>query len=152
MAFEKMDRNRGKGTAADHIGNYNFNVEIEGVQVGYFKAVDGLNMELEVIEYQDGDDIILRKRPGRAKYGDITLKKGYVVTPDLQKWWVDCVQGNVTRKTITIKLNDNVGSTVQTWIAYETWPKGWKVNGFDGKGNDVVTEEITFVVEELKFG
>ncbi|MCF7925986.1 MAG: hypothetical protein K9L74_00215 [Candidatus Izimaplasma sp.] len=30
-------------------------------------------------EYQDGDDLLLRKRPGRAKYGDITLKKSYVL-------------------------------------------------------------------------
>ena len=29
------------------------------------------------IEYQDGDDIILRKRPGRTKYGNITLSKAY---------------------------------------------------------------------------
>ena len=35
------------------------------------------------VEYQDGDDLILRKRPGRAKYGDITLKKGYVFNPDI---------------------------------------------------------------------
>lgn len=26
----------------------------------------------------------------------------------------------------------------------------WKVNGFDGKGNDVVTEEITFAKKDLK--
>ena len=26
----------------------------------------------------------------------------------------------------------------------------WKVNGFDGKGNDVVTEEITIVHEYIK--
>jgi hypothetical protein len=25
--------------------------------------------------YQDGDDPVLRKRPGRTKYNDITLKK-----------------------------------------------------------------------------
>ena len=29
------------------------------------------------IEYQDGDDLILRKRPGRTKYGNITLSKAY---------------------------------------------------------------------------
>ena len=28
--------------------------------------------------YQDGEDRVLRKRPGRTSYGDITLKKGYV--------------------------------------------------------------------------
>lgn len=38
--------------------------------------------------YQDGDDLILRKRPGRAKYGDITLKKGARCGPD------DCDDGS----------------------------------------------------------
>lgn len=30
--------------------------------------------DAKVNEYQDGDDLILRKRPGRIKYGDVTLK------------------------------------------------------------------------------
>lgn len=151
MGF-KMDRNRGQNVAADHLGAYNFTVGIEGINAGYFKNVDGLSMELEVIEFQDGDDLQLRKRPGRLKFGDITLKKGYVVTPDLQKWFEETRNGNVTRKTITIELKDNVGKTVQSWIALETWIKQWKVNGLDGKGNDVFTEEIVLVCEELKFG
>lgn len=33
---------------------------------------------------------------------------------------------------------------------FEAFPKAWKVNGFDGKGNDVVTEEIVFVAERVK--
>ena len=70
----------------DHIGAYNFSVEIQGVSAGYFKGVDGLNAEIEVIEFQDGDDLVLRKRPGRAKFGDVTFKKGYIVTPELQEW------------------------------------------------------------------
>lgn len=151
MGF-KMDRNRGQNTASDHLGAYNFTITIEGINAGYFKNVDGLSMELEVIEFQDGDDLQLRKRPGRTKFGDITLKKGYVVTPDLQKWFEETRNGNVTRKTVTIELKDNVGKTVQSWIALETWIKQWKVNGLDGKGNDVFTEEIVLVCEELKFG
>lgn len=133
----------------DHVGAYNFSVEIEGINAGYFKAVDGISAEVEVIEFQDGDDIILRKRPGRTKYGDITLKKGYVITKDLQDWWKDIKDGNYERKNIAIHLNDNIGGRLRTWKCVGCWPKQWKVNGFDGKGNDVVTEEITFVVEEL---
>ena len=41
----------------DHLGAYNFMVEISGVSAGYFKGVDGLNAEIEVIEFQDGDDL-----------------------------------------------------------------------------------------------
>lgn len=133
----------------DHVGAYNFTVEIEGINAGYFKNVDGLSAEIEVIEFQDGDDLVLRKRPGRAKYGDITLKKGYIVTKDLQDWWKAIKDGQYQRKNIAIHLNDNAAGRLRTWKCLGCWPKAWKVNGFDGKGNDVVTEEITFVVEEL---
>jgi hypothetical protein len=53
----------------------NFQVEIGGMPesdrstdrsgiVGGFKSVSGFDSETEVVEYQDGDDIVLRKRPG----------------------------------------------------------------------------------------
>ena len=64
----------------DHIGNFNFKVEIEGVTQGAFKNVEGLDSETEVVEFQDGEDIVLRKRPGRTKYSNLTLKRGYINT------------------------------------------------------------------------
>jgi T4-like virus tail tube protein gp19 len=45
------------------IGNYNFRVEIDGVSAGYFKSVEGL----------DAGSVTFQR-----KWGDITLKKGYV--------------------------------------------------------------------------
>ena len=137
-------------TDLDHLGGYNFTVEIQGVSAGYFKGVDGINCEIEVIEFQDGDDLTLRKRPGRAKFGDVTLKKGYIVTPDLQEWWKNARDGQYDRRDISVVLNDNAANEVRRWNLYGCWPKQWKVNAFDGKGNDVVTEEITFVVEEME--
>ena len=134
----------------DHVGAYNFKVDINGVTAGYFKGVDGINAELEVIEFQDGDDLTLRKRPGRAKFGDVTLKKGYIVTADLQEWWNQAKAGQYVRRDISITLNDNAGGELRRWNLYDCWPKSWKINALDGKGNDVVTEEITCVVENLE--
>ncbi|OIP28986.1 MAG: hypothetical protein AUK47_28580 [Deltaproteobacteria bacterium CG2_30_63_29] len=134
----------------DHVGAYNFSVEIQGVAAGYFKGVDGINCEIEVIEFQDGDDLTLRKRPGRSKFGDVTLKKGYIVTAELQEWWKAARDGQYDRRDISICLHDNAGNEIRRWNLYGCWPKQWKVNAFDGKGNDVVTEEITFVVEEAE--
>ena len=139
-------------TDIDHVGAYNFKVDIGGVTAGYFKGVDGINAELEVIEFQDGDDLTLRKRPGRAKFGDVTLKKGYIVTQDLQDWWRQARDGQYVRRDISIILNDNSGNAIRTWFLFGCWPKAWKVSALDGKGNDVVTEEITFVVEDLQIG
>ena len=139
-------------TDIDHVGAYNFKVDIGGVTAGYFKGVDGINAELEVIEFQDGDDLTLRKRPGRAKFGDVTLKKGYIVTPDLQEWWRLAREGQYVRRDISIILNDNAGTPIRTWFLFGCWPKSWKISALDGKGNDVVTEEITFVVENMQIG
>ncbi|MEE9323465.1 MAG: hypothetical protein V3U72_02875, partial [Candidatus Aenigmarchaeota archaeon] len=44
----------------DPIGNYNFKVEIAGIEAGYFTSVDGLTIEHEVIEYMNGDELLVR--------------------------------------------------------------------------------------------
>ena len=33
---------------------------------------------------------------------------------------------------------------------HRTFPSKWKMASFDGKGNDVITEEITIVAEQVK--
>ena len=57
-------------------------------------------------------------------------------------------------KTLRLRLGAHLTLLIgphkhSNWKCLGCWPKAWKVNGFDGKGNDVVTEEITFVVEEM---
>jgi len=140
----------------DAIGNYNFRVEIDGIDAGQFQGVDGLGMELEVIEYQNGDDSILRKRPGRTKFNDVTLKKGYIATTILHDWIDQARLGNgqYERKLVSVVLHDNGdpmndpgGSEIKRWNLYECWPKSWKVTSLDGKGTDILVEEVVIVTE-----
>ena len=138
----------------DHVGAYNFRVEIEGVTAGAFRSVEGLGAETEVIEYQDGDDNFLRKRPGRTKYSNITLKRGYTATDDLWNWWKQVAENpnKPIKRTITLVLdNPETGEEVRRWNLFGCWPKQWKLGGLDDKGEEVVTEEVVFVVEELQF-
>jgi len=137
----------------DPIGNYNFRVEIEGVDAGHFMAVDGLSVEQEVIEYQDGDDPLTRKRPGRVKYGDVTLKKGYIATTILNDWieQARCGRGQYARKSMSVVLHDNsdpeAGGEIKRWNCQQCFPKSWKMSSLDGKGNDVLTEEMVITIE-----
>lgn len=84
-------------------------MEISGVDAGRFQAVSGLGDEIEVIEFQDGDDLVLRKRPGRVRFDDVTLKKGYIVTNDLRRWWQAASKGQFERRSISIILCDAAG-------------------------------------------
>ena len=135
----------------DHIGNFNFRVEIEGITVGAFRNVEGLESETEIIEFQDGDDIILRKRPGRTKYANIVLKKGYIATRDLWEWRRSVIEGHVERKSGSIVLLGDDGQTeLARYNFYEAWPSKWKGFTLDGKGNDVNVEEIELAVERIE--
>ena len=136
----------------DPIGNYHFRVEIEGVDAGQFTEVDGLRIEQEVIEYQNGDDPLTRKRPGRVTYGEITLKKEYTSESILNDWIEMARTSNAdyTRKNMSIVLFDQNDQEIKRWNLFECFPKSWKISSLDGKGNDVLTEEIVIVIERFE--
>ncbi len=140
----------------DHIGAFSFKVEIEGVtageyvSMGSFKSVEGLDSEVEVVEFQDGDDLILRKRPGRTKYSNITLKKGSIATTTLYKWRQDIVAKKVSKKNGRITLMDDSGQEILRYNFFEAWPSKWKGYTLDGKGADVNVEEMELAVEKLE--
>jgi len=136
--------------AHDHVGQFNFKVEIDGVTVAAFKGVDGLDSETEVVEYQDGDDLKLRKRPGRTKYSNIVLKRGYVSTEELWFWRKHVMDGKVQRKSGSIVLCNDNGAEVMRYNFFEAWPCKWKGFSLDGKGADVVVEEIELAVEWIE--
>lgn len=125
-----------------------FRVDLDGAVVGSFRQVEGLSIEQEVVEFQNGDDPLLRKRPGRVKYGDITLKRGYVGDTTLNDWIEVARLGDTPRKTMSIVMYDNASATpIKTWNCYGCFPKSWKLSSLDGKGNDVLTEEVVIVIE-----
>ena len=70
------------GRGHDHIGNFNFRIEIEGLASARFKQLDGIVSETEVITYGGTVDQLQRKRPGRSKWQDVTLKRGFTNDPN----------------------------------------------------------------------
>ncbi len=135
----------------DHIGNFNFRVEIEGVTQGSFAEVSGLDSETEVVEYQDGDDIILRKRPGRTRYSNIVLKWGYSQSDELWKWRKAVVDGRVERKAGSIILMGDDGATeIGRFNFFEAWPCKWTFGPLDGQANETMIEVLELAVEKIE--
>ena len=125
-----------------------FQIEIEGKAVGTFREVEGLESNVETVEYQDGDDNFLRKRPGRAKFGDISIRRGNTLNTELKEWWDKLRQGNYDRKSLDVALRDDCVPPV----IYTNFPAKWSISGtVDSKSDDVLTEEITMTVEEMSF-
>lgn len=134
----------------DHIGQFNFKVEIEGVMAGAFKNVEGLDSETEVIEYQDGEDRILHVKPGKTTYKNLILKQGSMGKDLLSNWRKSVLAGAVERKSGSVILQNDQGAEVARYNFYDAWPCKWKGWALDGKGTDNVVEEIELAVEKIE--
>ena len=87
-------------------GAYHFLLEIQGiigdtkVIVGGFKTVSGMDSETEIIEFKQGNDMVVRKKPGRTTYANIVLERGYTATDDLWQWRKNIEDGKIDRYQI----------------------------------------------------
>ncbi len=140
------------GRGHDHIGNFNFRIELEGLTVGAFTALEGMGSETEIITFGGTTNQIVSKRPGRSKFTDITLKRGWMADDQLWNWRMAVIAGHTARKSGSIIVCADDGSEVCRFNFYDAWPT--KAAGFsqDGKGNTVNIEEYTLTIERLERG
>jgi len=130
----------------------NFRVEIDGIQTASFSEVSGLEVEIDVVEYRNGNDTqnSVRKLPGLNKVTDITLKRGITLDSSLWDWINGFIQGNVSRRTVSIVLQDELHNDVIRWNLSNAWPRKWGGPVFDAKSNEVAIETLVISYERLE--
>jgi phage tail-like protein len=90
------------------IGAYNFLLEVTGITqdskiiIGGFKSLSGMDSETEIIEFKQGNDKVVRKKPGRTTYANIVLERGYTATDDLWLWRKNIEDGIIDRRSGSI--------------------------------------------------
>jgi phage tail-like protein len=136
----------------DHIGSSKFKVEIAGVTVGAFTALEGIEAVTEVVTYSDGDDLNVRKRPGRTTYSNIILKRGFTNSHELWDWYKLVIDGKVERKSGSIVVTGEDGSEITRYNFFEAWPCRWKSLVLDAKKPGTIIEELEIVVEKIERG
>ena len=134
----------------DPLGNFNFRVEIEGIQIASFKAMEGIGTETDVIEFGGTVDQVVRKRPGRHKCHDIILKRGMTFSDELWRWRLSVMNGKIERKSGSIVILNEAGGEVVRFNFFDAWPSRWKSFSLDAKGDDGTVEELTIAVERLE--
>jgi len=98
--------------------------EIEGLDMANVEVdLLTLGIETEVITYQDGNDLITRKRPGRTAYTDFYMTCTDPDQCDLIDWHQLIVSGdiNVPRKDVRIMIFKQ-GNPLWDWHGFECWP------------------------------
>lgn len=138
------------GNRNDPYSSFNFIVEIDGVIVGGFAECGGLTTETDIVEYRNGnEDITVRKLPGKAKYTQITLKRGYTDSHELWEWRKLVITGKTQRKSGTIQLLDEARKPALKWNFREGWPSKWEGPALNAKNNEVAIETLEIAHEGL---
>ncbi len=136
----------------DHLVSAKFRIEIEGVTQGAFTAVEGLEATIDVIEYADGSDLVARKRPGRVRYSNIVLKRGYLNSSELWDWFRAAADGQVHRRAGSVILCADDGSEITRYNFFEAWPCRWKSFALDSSSREGLVEELELVTERIEHG
>lgn len=138
-------------------GNYNFLLEIQGiikdtkVIVGGFKSVSGGDSETEIIEFKQGNDMVVRKKPGRTTYSNIVLERGYTATDDLWQWRKNIEDGKIDRRSGSVVWLDQDGSTeVARYNFYEGWPCKWSVPQANSDSSSMAIEKLEIALEKFE--
>lgn len=135
---------------------YNYLVELNGPRhadepLGGFSDVSGLETDIHISEYRDGNDPEphVRKIPGSHKVGDVTLKRGVVDSSDLWAWITQTrTTGVAAQRDVLIKLCDESGQPIQQWKLRNVVPMKYTGPTLAAKGfGDVAVEELVLSAE-----
>jgi phage tail-like protein len=139
------------GQRVDPYRSFNFLVELDGIAQASFTECSGLGSTTEVIENREGgDNVTVRKLPGKTTYTDISLKWGATTSTELWEWRLQIMQGLVVRKNGSIVVFDLSNSAeVTRWNFARAWPTKWESSAFNAKGSEILIETLVLAHEGL---
>jgi len=129
-----------------------------------FQSVGGLEQEVDVVSYREGDwPITVIKYPGLATYPSITLAKGVSSDTAFIEWYEQVCKIMDTNKAtsasglpdpsyrmdMTIELYDRAGQIARSWIAKQAWPSKLSWGDLDAESSDILIHTMEINHEGL---
>ena len=132
-------------------GAFNFHLEIDGVIVGGFSEISGLDIETEVEHFREGGRNDFRYSfIKHSSHPDLVLSRGMSDTDQLYGWYVDVTQGKIRRKSGTIYLVDNVGAPITWWDFEDAVPVKWEGPSLNANSGAIATEKLSLAHHGLR--
>ena len=134
---------------------YKFRLDLGDIVAGFFTECSGIGSETESTEHLSvsptGNENI-SNLPARAKYTEITLKRGITKSQlDIWDWRKRAMENDIEGVKLngSIVLMDQSGPAAQ-WDIFDAWPS--KVSGpeFKTDGNDYGLEELVLKISRLE--
>ena len=116
-----------------------------------FQEVSGLALTVDVIEYRNGNDLLLRKLPGLPRYANVVMRRGFTGSLRLYQW-IDSVRNGMSSpsRTVRITLLDERSAPVAGWTLHRAWPIRYQGPTMRADANEVAIEELVLTHERLE--
>jgi phage tail-like protein len=117
-----------------------------------FREVSGLAMELEEETYNEGgENRYIQKFPVRARYPDLVLKRGLLVSSVVRQWCQDAIQNlDIVPVTVWVTLLNDAHEPLQTYTFVNSWPKKWSISDFNAESGEIVVESLELAFQYMK--
>ncbi|MFT5221766.1 MAG: phage tail-like protein [Glaciecola sp.] len=126
-----------------------FLVEVDGVDIGRYTEVSGLEVSVEVHTYNEGGvNGHVHQLPGRMTWPNIVLKRGVTFDDKLLEWFHEtsgegfATAGKVARATAAISLISKKGKRLRSWDLIDAIPVRWVGPTLAGSTADAPSEEL----------
>lgn len=139
------------GERTDPYLGVRFHVELDSLLVAGFAEVQGLEVELETEEYEEGGvNNYTHVLPKRVTYPNLTLRRGMTDSEELWNWMNDSVYGTAARKNGRIILLDSTGREAQGWEFLGGYPVRWEGPELAADQGDVAIETLEIAHRGLR--
>jgi phage tail-like protein len=140
-------------TRRDPFTNFNFIVELDGIQRAAFHEASGLDSSIDIIEHREGGRAPgpVLKFPGQVKFSNISLKWGMADDTELYDWHRQWADGDpdAARKNGSIVLLDRQGQEKARWNFFNAWPCKWSGPSLNAESADIAIETLELAHEGL---
>jgi phage tail-like protein len=137
-------------TRQDPLRGFRFLLEIEGITSGGFTRVKGLSREVKYESYREGGVTEYEhKLVTQVSYPVVVLERGLALD-DLWKWALAVADGEVTRKTIWIRLQNEANEKMWAWQIESALPVKWTASDLDAQSSQVVMESLELAHHGLR--
>jgi phage tail-like protein len=132
------------GPHPDPYLGFNFSVEVEGVIIGGFTEVTGLEIETEVHDYREGGvNEYIHKFAGPKRYpSNLVLRHGITDSDALWSWYGGMTPGTIQRQNGSIILLDSTSQEKLRWNFFGAYPVKWTGPQLRGDRAEVAIESL----------
>jgi phage tail-like protein len=134
----------------DPLRGFRFLLEIDGITSGGFTKVKGLSREVRYESYREGGVTEYEhKLLTQVSYPVVVLERGLALD-DLWSWALAAADGDVERKTIRLRLQDESGEKKWAWQIEYAVPVKWTASDLDAQSSPVVVESLELAHHGLR--